>query len=87
MSSNNTRFKAIKCPCGDPICSAWMIQGTGSEGRLEDERQATAVADLLNQLTNPHQRGETVFTIRASTIPDAELIRKNRSKADWNNKG
>ena len=43
--------KAIKCPCGHPACTAWMVDPQAAiQGISFTEREARAVAELLTKM-------------------------------------
>lgn len=42
-------YRAIRCPCGHPVCKAWMVDpAAATQGVYFSEAQAHAVAALLN---------------------------------------
>lgn len=48
---NTTLYRAVRCNCGDRGCTAWHVSGVADvHGVSFDEKQALAVADLLNQM-------------------------------------
>ncbi len=45
---------AIRCPCGDKICKAWMVSPQAAvQGVRFTQAEAEAVAKLLNKMNTP----------------------------------
>jgi hypothetical protein len=44
------RYRAIKCPCGHPSCTSWMVEPVAAvQGVSFTKELAEAVAEFLNK--------------------------------------